>query len=188
GLARKSGRREGGQGGHAMRIIVRTLVVLLTVAATAAFAKDYRAGSLDLAGAWSRATPHGASVAAGYLTIKNTGTAADRLIGGASDAAAKFEVHEMSMDNGVMKRRPIQGGIEIKPGETVELKPQGLHIMFVGLKKPLKQGDHVKATLEFEKAGKVEVDFDVTGMGGHNTSGTKMSGCGVGRPCIAAVT
>ena len=80
--------------------------------------------------------------------------------------APKFEVHEMSMDNGVMRMRPLKDGLEIKPGETVELKPQGLHAMFVGLKKPVKQGDHIKATLVFEKAGKVDVDFDVTGMGG----------------------
>jgi periplasmic copper chaperone A len=149
-----------------MRILVSTFAIVLAAFAPPAYAKDYHAGSLDIAGPWSRATPQGASVAAGYLTIKNTGSTADRLVGGASDAAAKFEVHEMSMDGGVMKMRPIQGGLEIKPGETVELKPQGLHIMFVGLKKPLKQGDHVKATLEFEKAGKVDVDFDVTGMGG----------------------
>jgi periplasmic copper chaperone A len=149
-----------------MRILVGTFAIVLAAFAPPAHAKDYHAGSLDIAGPWSRATPQGASVAAGYLTIKNTGTAADRLVGGASDAAAKFEVHEMSMDGGVMKMRPIQGGLEIKPGETVELKPQGLHIMFVGLKKRLKQGDHVKATLEFEKAGKVDVDFDVTGIGG----------------------
>jgi hypothetical protein len=166
-----------------MRTLVGTLAILLAAFGPPADAKDFHAGSLDIAAPWSRATPQGASVAAGYLTIKNTGATADRLVGGASDAAAKFEVHEMSMDGGVMKMRPIQGGLEIKPGETVELKPQGLHIMFVGLKKPLKQGDHVKATLEFEKAGKVDVDFDVTGMGGparpaapsgHSMPGMKM--------------
>ena len=163
-----------------MRTFIRSLAILLIVLGPLAQAKDFRVGSLDIAGPWSRATPQGASVAAGYLTIKNTGTTADRLVGGSSDAAAKFEVHEMSMDGGVMKMRPIQGGLEIKPGETVALKPQGLHIMFVGLKKPLKQGDHLKATLEFEKAGKVDVDFDVTGMGGpaapagHDMPGMKM--------------
>src|SRR5262249_21571426 len=86
---------------------------------------------------------------------------------------------EMSMNNGVMKMRPVKGGLEIKPGETVELKPQGLHIMFVGLKKPLAQGDHVKATLVFEKAGKVDVEFDVSGMGGpagHTMPGMKLGG------------
>ena len=162
-----------------MRTLVRTLAILAAVV-PAAHAGDYHVGTLDIAGPYSRATPKGASVAAGYLSIKNTGAAADRLVSGSSDAAAKFEVHEMSMDGGIMKMRPIQGGLEIKPGETVELKPQGLHIMFVGLKKPLKQGDHVKATLVFEKAGKVDVEFDVTGMGGpaapagHSMPGMKM--------------
>ena len=149
-----------------MRTILRTLAILFAVGLPAAYAGDYHVGSLDITGPWSRATPKGASVAAGYLTIRNAGTAADRLVGGSSSAAAKFEVHEMSMENGVMKMRPLKDGLEIKPGETVELKPQGLHVMFVGLKNPLKQGDHVKATLVFEKAGKVDVDFDVTGMGG----------------------
>jgi copper(I)-binding protein len=159
-----------------MRTIVRTLAVMLAVFVPVAFATDYHVGPLDIAAPWSRATPKGASVAAGYMTIKNTGTAPDRLIGGSSDAAAKFEVHEMSMDNGVMKMRPIQGGLEIKSGETVELKPQGLHIMFVGLKKQLKPGDRIKATLDFEKAGKVDVDFDVSGKGGppgHDTPAPK---------------
>jgi periplasmic copper chaperone A len=163
----------------ATRTIVSLLAVLLALATSIVHAKDYRAGSLDISAPWSRATPKGASIGAGYLTIRNTGTTADRLVGGASDVASRFEVHEMSMENGVMKMRPIKDGIEIKPGATVELKPQGLHIMFLGLKKPLAQGDHVKATLEFEKAGKVEVDFDVTGMGGpaghgHDMPGMKM--------------
>jgi copper(I)-binding protein len=149
-----------------MRKIVALLAVLLAASASAAHAKDYHAGSLDITGPWSRATPKGAPVAAGYLTIKNDGTTADRLVGVSSDAAAKVKMHEMSMANGVMKMRPITGGLEIKPGETVELKPEGLHLMFIKPKSQLKQGDHVKATLEFEKAGKVDVDFDVTGMGG----------------------
>jgi len=159
----------------AIPTIAPLLAVLLTDA-PAAHAKDFRAGSLDLVGPWSRATPKGASVGAGYLTIRNTGSTADRLVGGASDVAPKFEVHEMSMDNGIMKMRPIKDGLEIKPGETVALKPQGLHIMFLGLKKPLAQGDRIKATLEFEKAGKVDVEFDVTGAGGPPGQGHDMPG------------
>jgi copper(I)-binding protein len=161
-------------------MIVPLLAVLLAASAPAVHATDYRVGALDISGPWSRATPKGAPVAAGYLTIKNTGTTADRLVGGSSEAAAKVEVHEMTMDNGVMRMRPITGGLEIKPGETVEFKPQGLHLMFIKPKNPLKQGDHVKTILEFEKAGKVEVDFDVTGMGGppashgHDMPGMKM--------------
>ena len=163
---------------RATRAIGPLLAVLLAAAVPAAHAKDFHAGSLDLVNPWARATPKGAPVAAGYVTIKNNGTTADRLVGGSSDAAAKVEVHEMSMDKGIMKMRPITGGLEIKPGETVELKPQGLHLMLIKPKNPLKQGDHVKVTLQFEKAGSVELDFDVTGMGGppagHSMPGMKM--------------
>ncbi len=71
----------------------------------------------------------------------------------------------MSMENGVMKMRPVEGGIEIKPGETVEFKPESYHVMFVGLKEPLVQGHRVKATLDFAKAGKVAVEFVVESIG-----------------------
>jgi copper(I)-binding protein len=158
-----------------MRAIVTSLAFLLALWAPDAQAKDIHAGSLEIGAPWSRATPKGASVGAGYLTIKNTGTAPDRLIGGTSDVAEEIELHEMRMDNGIMRMRQVKGGLEIKPGETVEFKPGGAHLMLVGLKKPLKEGDHIKATLEFEKAGKVEVDFDVSGIGGpaHDMPGMK---------------
>ena len=152
---------------------------LLALAIGAAHAADYKAGSLDIAEPWSRATPKGASVAAGYMKISNAGTTADRLVGGSSDAAAKFEVHEVTMDDGVMKMRPLKGGLEIKPGETVELKPGSFHVMFVDLKNPLTPSDHVKATLVFEKAGTVNVEFDVRAMGaesGQGMPGMKMQG------------
>jgi copper(I)-binding protein len=132
---------------------------------SAAHAGDYHAGSLDISAPWSRATPQGAAIAAGYLTIKNSGTTADRLVGGASDAAAKFEVHEMSMDNGVMKMRPVEGGIEIKPGETVTLKPGSDHLMLMNIKHALEAGKTVEATLQFEKAGTVKVEFAILAMG-----------------------
>ena len=142
------------------------LVTSLTVVAIAtAHARDYKAGALDVADLWSRATPKGASVAAGYMKISNSGTAPDRLISGSSDVASKFEVHEMTMENGVAKMRPVNGGLEIKPGQTVEFKPGSFHVMFVGLKKPLANGDHIKATLVFEKAGTLNVEFDVHEMG-----------------------
>jgi periplasmic copper chaperone A len=134
-------------------------------AVTAASAGDFKAGSLDISDPWSRATPKGSSVAAGYMTIKNNGSTPDRLVSGSSDVASKFEVHEMKMEGDVAKMRPVKGGLEIKPGETVELKPGSFHVMFVGLKKPLSAGDHFKATLVFEKAGPVSVDYDVRAMG-----------------------
>src|SRR6202035_5648938 len=113
-----------------MRAIASLFAAFLSVSVSIASAGDFRAGPLTIAGPWSRATPQGAAVAAGYMKITNTGTTADRLISGSSDIAPKFEVHEMSMDNGVMKMRPVQGGLEIKPGETVEFKPGSFHVMF----------------------------------------------------------
>jgi periplasmic copper chaperone A len=148
-----------------MRRIALFLTVAFCLAVSAASAADYKAGSLDISDPWSRATPKGASVAAGYMTIKNNGTTPERLISGSSDVSAKFEVHVMKMENGVAKMRPVKDGLEIKPGETVELKPGSLHVMFTGLKKPLNAGDRFKATLVFEKAGPVSVDYDVRAMG-----------------------
>jgi hypothetical protein len=138
---------------------------LATFAVLTAQAEDVTAGSLKISAPWARATPKGASVGGGYMKITNSGTAPDRLIGGTTDVASSFEVHEMSMDNGVMKMRPVTGGLEIKPGQTVELKPGGYHVMLMGLKEQLVQGQHFKATLEFAKAGKVDVDFAIEGVG-----------------------
>ncbi len=131
----------------------------------AAFAHDYKAGPLEIGHPWSRATPNGAPVAAGFLTVTNTGAAADRLVSVASDAADKIEIHEMAVVDGVMKMRPLDKGIEIPAGGKLELKPGSYHVMFIGLKKPFVKGDVVKGALAFEKAGKVDVDFNVEDMG-----------------------
>ncbi len=153
------------------------IAALLTVPAQA---ETVTAGSLKISASWARATPKGAGVGGGYLTITNTGTTPDRLIGGSTDISKTFEVHQMSMDNGVMKMRMLPKGLEIKPGETVTFKPGGYHLMFMGLKHQLMQGQHFKATLEFEKAGKVDVDFAIEGIGaqspagGHDMPGMKM--------------
>jgi copper(I)-binding protein len=142
------------------------LAAMLALAATAVSAHEYKAGSLEIKHPWSRATPKGATVAGGYMKIINSGTTPDRLIGGSTVAAGKFEIHEMSMDNGVMKMRQLANGIEIKPGQTVEFKPGSYHLMFVGITQPLEQGKRVKGTLEFEKAGKVDVEYAVEAIGG----------------------
>jgi periplasmic copper chaperone A len=143
---------------------------ILSLAAGAAAAQEsnvgpFKAGSLQIDHPWSRATPTGAKVAAGYLTIKNTGTAPDRLTGGTSPAAGKVEIHEMSMDKGVMKMRPVPEGVEIKPGQSVELKPSSFHLMIMDLKQPIERGKPFKASLTFEKAGPVEVEFEVVAPG-----------------------
>jgi periplasmic copper chaperone A len=145
-------------------IILGVIASAITVSSGAG-ADDYKVGALEISNPWSRAVPKGATVAAGYVTIKNTGTEPDRLLGGSTPVAGKFEVHEMSMDKGVMKMRPVTGGLEIKPGETVELKPQAFHIMMMGLKQPIEKGKPFKGSLMFEKAGAVDVDFAVVAVG-----------------------
>lgn len=139
--------------------------VLAIVLAMPAQAEDVTVGPLKISAPWTRATPKGASVGGGYMKITNTGSAPDRLVSGSTDISSRFEIHEMSMDGGVMKMRAMPKGIELKPGQTIEFKPGGYHVMFVGLKNDLEKGQHVKATLQFEKAGKVEVDFTVEGIG-----------------------
>jgi copper(I)-binding protein len=133
--------------------------------ATDASAEDYKIGNLQISQPWTRATPKGAAVAGGYLKITNTGTAPDRLLGGSTDVAKRFEVHEMSMDNGVMKMRELKSGLDIPPGATVELKPGSYHIMMQELLRPLAKGQRVKASLTFEKAGKGDVEFAVEAIG-----------------------
>jgi periplasmic copper chaperone A len=125
----------------------------------------FKLGDLTVTSPWTRATPGGAKIAGGYLKITNNGTSADRFVGAKSDATDRVEIHEMSMSDGVMKMRPLPNGLEIKPGETVELKSGGYHLMFMDLKRPLKQGDSFKARLQFEKAGSLEVNFNVNALG-----------------------
>lgn len=124
-----------------------------------------KVGDLTLTAPWARATPGGAKVAGGFVRITNNGKASDKLVGGSADIAGRFEVHEMAVTDGIMKMRPVEGGLEIKPGQTMELKPGSYHVMFMDLKGAFKEGEKVKATLQFEKAGKVDVTFAVQGVG-----------------------
>ncbi len=137
----------------------------MTMAMPASGSDTYKIGDLVVASPWTRATPGGAKIGGGYLKITNNGAAADRLLGATSGIADHVEIHEMSMTDGVMKMRPLTDGLEIKPGETVELKPGGFHMMFMDLKQPLKQGDTLKATLKFEKAGTLDVNFSINALG-----------------------
>ena len=149
------------------KFLIASLVAAASaIAAGTASATDYKVGALEIEQPWSRALPKGATVAAGYMKIKNTGTEPDRLVGGSTPVAGKFEIHEMSMDKGVMRMRPLPAGVEIKPGETVELKPSGMHIMMMDVKQPIVRGKPFKGSLTFEKAGAVDVDFEVEAIGG----------------------
>ena len=130
-----------------------------------ALANDYTAGPLKLEQPWTRATPAGAKIAGGYLVVTNTGSAPDRLLGGTSEVSGKVEVHEMAMKDGVMTMRGLPEGLEIKPGAKTELKPGSYHLMLMDLKRQLKEGESIKATLNFEKAGPVAVELSVQSVG-----------------------
>jgi periplasmic copper chaperone A len=138
---------------------------LAGMVATSARAEEIKAGDLVITQAWTRATPSGAKVGGGFLTIENKGSAPDKLISASADVAGKVEVHEMATTDGVMKMRPVEGGLAIEPGKTVKLAPGGFHLMMMDLKNPLKQGDKLPITLQFEKAGKVAVTLDVQAVG-----------------------
>jgi periplasmic copper chaperone A len=150
-----------------MRITSRTMMLAtLAVALAIGFSQAQSASSISIEKPFSRATPGGAKVAAGYMTITNKGAAADRLLSASSPAAGSVEIHEMKMQDGIMKMREIPGGLPIEAGNTVAFAPGGNHLMLVELKAPLKQGDKVPVTLNFEKAGKVDVTLDVHPIGG----------------------
>ena len=138
------------------------LALALFALPTPAHAQE--AGGLVVSQPWARATPPGASVGGGYATIRNTGPEPDRLVGFASPLAERGEVHEMSVESGIMRMRPMPV-VEVKPGESLVLKPGGLHLMFMELRAPLRQGEPVKGVLRFERAGPIEVEFGVARPG-----------------------
>jgi copper(I)-binding protein len=139
--------------------------VALSLLASASAAGDFSAGDVEIGNPWARATPKGASVAGAYMSITNKGSTPDRLISGSTPVASRFEVHTMVIEDGIAKMRPVEGGLEIKPHQTVELKPGAYHVMLTGLTQPLQQGERVPGTLVFERAGKVDVEFTVVPIG-----------------------
>jgi copper(I)-binding protein len=140
------------------------LACILLAAASATSAQEFRSGDIVISNPWSRATPQGAKVGAGYLVIENRGSKPDRLLGGSVEDAARFEIHDVVVENGVMKMRELKD-IELPPGGSIEAKPGGRHIMFVGLVRPLAAGEKARGALQFEHAGRVEVEFSVVAMG-----------------------
>lgn len=143
--------------------------IMIVVAAALAFvgSAPTLAGHADIAvsQAWSRAMPKGAKVAGGYLTIENRGTQPDRLLSASSVVASKVEIHQMAMQDGIMTMRPLDDGLIIPPDATVTLAPGGDHVMFVGLTAPFEEGQRIPVSLNFERAGNLDVNFDVGSVG-----------------------
>jgi periplasmic copper chaperone A len=130
-------------------------------AAPAAMTRTVEIGALKITGAWAKAMLPGQPVGGGYLTIENTGAEADRLVSATASVTPDLQIHEMKMEGDVMKMRALPDGLEIPAGGRIELKPGGYHLMFMAVKTPFKQGDVLKVTLKFEKAGESEVALPV---------------------------
>lgn len=153
------------------RITTAVFLILLTFTGVGS-ARDYQSGPIKISQPWTRATPAGASVAAGYLSITNAGPTTDYLVAASLALAKKAEVHEMKMEGNVMRMHPVPGGrLELRPGQTVKLAPGGYHLMFMDLTRPLRQGESVDGTLVFEKAGTLPVSFQVEGIGATTPGG-----------------
>jgi hypothetical protein len=158
-----------------MKHPVFPLALALALSAAPTLAQEFKAGDIVVEKPWARATPKGADVGSGYLTIQNNGAAPDRLIGGTADFAT-VEVHQMKSENGVSEMRELKDGLNIPARGLVGLSPGGYHLMFTHLTHPLTKGESVKATLNFEHAGPVEVEFDVMGIGASGSGGMKGMG------------
>lgn len=164
-------------------MLKKTLSLVLALAGAALIAQqdiaragDVTVGDIVISNPWTRVTPPGAKVAGGFVTITNKGKTADRLVGGTAEIAGRLEIHHMTMDGGVMKMHEVAGGLEIKSGETVELKPGGYHVMFMDLKSGPVEGSPVKGTLKFEKAGEAAVAYDVAPLGAKSAGGMDHGG------------
>ncbi len=156
-----------------------TALVLLAQPALAA-----EPATIVISGAWARATGGMTQSGAAYLTLVNRGPTDDRLVGAATPAAKKADLHEMSMDsNNVMHMRQV-AGIEVPAGKTVALAPGGFHVMLMGLAAPLKTGETFPLTLHFSKSGERTVEVKVMPMGasGPGTGGTGTGSMNMGHP------
>ncbi|MCF4099676.1 copper chaperone PCu(A)C [Maritalea mediterranea] len=148
--------------------VLMTALMLIAATLSPSFAehpKMVMAGDIKIEKAWTRATPNGAKAGGAFVTLTNQGEAADRLIDAKSDVAKNVEIHEMNMTDGVMNMQQLEAGLEIKPGETVELKPGSFHIMMMGLNQTIKVDEMISITLVFEEAGDVDVMFPAAPLG-----------------------
>lgn len=135
-----------------------------------AYAETPGTNAIVVENVWARATPAGAKTGAVYMTVINNGTIPDRLLSVTTPAADSVQIHKVSEENGVSSMRELPT-MDMAPGARVTFKPGDLHAMLVGLKQPLKEGQTIPLTLEFEKAGKVNVVASVAKVGAMHDGG-----------------
>lgn len=161
----------GRHGWHAAPAALLLALAFVAAIAAPSRAEEFRAGDIVVEQPWVRATPPNAPVAGGFLVARNAGAEADRLVGGTAEFASRVEIHEMAMDGEVMKMRRLPDGLELAPGSEVTLKPGSYHVMFIGLTRPLAEGETVRGTLTFAKAGTLAVEWHVMAKGAMATPG-----------------
>lgn len=142
-----------------------SLAASLFLSQPSAWAHGYELGSLRIDHPWSRATPPGTPTGGGFMVIHNDGDSADRLLGGYSDFTVDISIHQTTLEDGIMKMQPLPTGLEIPAGGSVSLEPGSYHLMLMGLESPLVEGDRRSITLEFEKAGTIEVNLTINAIG-----------------------
>lgn len=141
------------------RLLAAALLLLSTSGAV--LAHEYSVGDMEIGHPYAVETAKTAKTAAGYLSIANGGSEADRLVA-VETAFPMTQIHAVETDaQGVTRMVHQENGIEIPAGETVTLAPNGLHVMFMGLTAPLVAGTSFPATLVFEHAGKLDIEFKV---------------------------
>lgn len=142
-----------------------TIAVLAGLIATGTLAHGYKSGSLSIKHPWSRETSAGQSVGGGFMFVTNTSAKPDKLVSASTKVAREVQLHTMSMDGGIMRMRQVNGGIDVPAKGTLELKPGGYHLMFMGIKRPLKKDERFPVTLKFQNAGTLKVHFAVQAVG-----------------------
>lgn len=143
-------------------VLASTLAILAVTACSPKPAADYSVAGVEVAQPFSRPAPAGGN-GAGFFSLTNRNGGPDTLVAVESPVAGKVELHESSVVGGMMQMRELEGGVRLKAGETVEFKPGGKHIMFLGLKQALKPGDRIPATFVLRRAGRVPVELAVQG-------------------------
>ena len=140
--------------GKNMKKLLATLVL-------ASLYQTAMAAGIQVEEPWARASVEGMKMSGAFMKINNDTNAQDFLVGGNSPVAERVEVHTHVNDNGVMRMREVKGGVPLEAKGVTELKPGSYHVMFMGLKKPLKEGETVPVTLKFKKAKPITVDVPV---------------------------
>jgi copper(I)-binding protein len=142
------------------KVFIAACVAVIAFASPPAAAHGYIKGNIQVRHPWTRATPPGAEVAAGYLEIRNTGRESDRVIGASTPVAERVEMHVMAREQGIMKMREVTS-LEAPARKRLVLRPGGTHLMIVGLRKPFVKGQRIPLTLRFEHGGDVRVELEV---------------------------